>query len=212
MDQTRVLFLPGLDGTAADTNSATIRRPHLQRVGRQHRRGLAGRALCDCGRVICWSDRDRAHDTTPGHGANSLRYRRNRSGLQGTAMARDAAAVQATDAGIPIASVLGRQVRRGSAVRDVAATVASVPREILSSRFRLVLEMDETETFARCVVPTLYLRSSGDRIVPESARRRMASLRPMTTARVPGPHLLLEANPDDAWPVIMAFLDEGGVK
>jgi len=96
-------------------------------------------------------------------------------------------------------------------VRDVAATVASVPDEILSSRLRLVLEMDETETFARCVVPTLYLRSSDDRIVPESAWRRMASLRRMSTARVPGPHLLLQANPHAVWPVIKAFLDECGV-
>ena len=96
-------------------------------------------------------------------------------------------------------------------VRDVAATVASVRGEILSARLRLVLEMNETATFARCVVPTLYLRSSDDRIVPDSAWRRMASLRPMSTARVPGPHLLLQANPDRAWPVITAFLDECGV-
>ena len=97
-------------------------------------------------------------------------------------------------------------------VRDVAATVASVRGEILSDRLRLVLDMNETATFARCVVPTLYLRSSDDRIVPDSAWRRMASLRPMTTARVRGPHLLLQANPDAAWPVINAFLDECGVK
>ena len=96
-------------------------------------------------------------------------------------------------------------------VRDVTATVASVPAEILSARLRLILDMNETATFARCVVPTLYLRSNDDRIVPDSAWRRMASLRPMSTERVPDPHLLLQANPDAAWAVIKAFLDECGV-
>ena len=102
----------GAFASHADTDSATTRRAQLQRAGRQHRGTLTGRAICDCGRVIFWSDRDRPHDATPGQGADSLQQFRDRSHLQGSPMARDTGVVQATDAGILVASVPGRQVRR----------------------------------------------------------------------------------------------------
>jgi pimeloyl-[acyl-carrier protein] methyl ester esterase len=93
-------------------------------------------------------------------------------------------------------------------VREVAAAIASVPAELLASRLRVLLEANEADTFAHCVVPTLYLRGTDDRIVRDSAWRRMAALRPMTTVRLPGPHLLLQANPAAAWKAIMPFLEE----
>jgi hypothetical protein len=45
----------------------------------------------------------------------------------------------------------------------------------------------------------LYLRGTDDRLVPDAAWRRMAAERPITTLHVPGPHLLLQANPIGAW-------------
>jgi pimeloyl-[acyl-carrier protein] methyl ester esterase len=92
-------------------------------------------------------------------------------------------------------------------VRDVAASVASVPARVLASRLQSVLTVDKTDAFASSKVPTLYLRATEDRLVPESACRRIAAMRPITIVRLPGPHLLLQANPKGAWDAIVRFLD-----
>jgi pimeloyl-[acyl-carrier protein] methyl ester esterase len=92
-------------------------------------------------------------------------------------------------------------------VREVATAVASVPAALLASRLRYALSLDEAIAFASCTVPMLYVRGTEDRLVPESAWRRMVMTRPMRTARVSGPHLLLQANPAGAWKAIAPFLD-----
>jgi len=92
-------------------------------------------------------------------------------------------------------------------VRDVATTIASVPAAILAYRIRSVLTVDEAAAFARCTVPTLYVRGTDDRLLPDSAWRRMSRLRPMTVATVAGPHLLLQVNPTAAWDAILPFVE-----
>ena len=92
-------------------------------------------------------------------------------------------------------------------VRDIAAVVASVPPSILASRVRSVLSVDSAAEFARLTVPTLYLRGINDRLVPDSACRTMAALRAIEIARVPGPHLLLQANPTASWQAIRTLLE-----
>ena len=96
-------------------------------------------------------------------------------------------------------------------VRDVGMAVASVPAQVLASRLKSVFGVDKTEAFGAIKVPTLYLRGTEDRLVPESACRRMAATRSITTARLPGPHLLLQANPKGAWDAIGRFLDSAGL-
>jgi pimeloyl-ACP methyl ester carboxylesterase len=92
-------------------------------------------------------------------------------------------------------------------VREVATTIASVPPAVLAHRIRSVLMVDEADAFAHCSVPTLYLRGTDDRLVPDSAWRRMSRLRSMMMALVPGPHLLLQANPTAAWNAIIPFIE-----
>lgn len=89
---------------------------------------------------------------------------------------------------------------------EVAAAVASVPGSVLASRLRLVLSTNQAIAFASCALPTLYVRGTEDRLVPDSAFHRMAAIRPMAIARVRGPHLLLQANPVGAWKAISPFL------
>lgn len=91
-------------------------------------------------------------------------------------------------------------------VDHVAEVVASVPGSVLAARLRCVLNTDEVGSFARCTVPTLYIRATEDRLVPESASRRMAAVRPMPIAHVSGPHFLLQANPVGAWNAVTPFL------
>jgi pimeloyl-ACP methyl ester carboxylesterase len=92
-------------------------------------------------------------------------------------------------------------------VREVAATIASVSPAILAHRIRSVLTVDQSDVFAHCGAPTLYLRGTDDRLVPDSSWRRMSRLRPMTMATVAGPHLLLQANPAAAWNAILPFIE-----
>ena len=92
-------------------------------------------------------------------------------------------------------------------VREVATTVASVPPALLASRLRLLLSLNDASEFARSTVPTLYVRGADDWLVPESAFRRMSQLRRISVAHVPGPHLLLQANPHGAWGAIRPFLE-----
>jgi pimeloyl-[acyl-carrier protein] methyl ester esterase len=113
--------------------------------------------------------------------------------------------------GLPLPRLLLRRYMLGQAaddalVDDVAEVVASVPASLLTSRLRMVLNTDEADAFARCTVPTLYVRGTEDRLVPDSAWRGMAAVRPMSIAQVSGPHLLLQANPVGAWNAISPFL------
>jgi len=92
-------------------------------------------------------------------------------------------------------------------VRRVAEVIASVPAAVLASRLDCVLRVNEAAAFAQTTAPALYLQGTADRLVPQSALQRMAALRTVTTARVIGPHLLLQTNPVGAWQAILPFLD-----
>jgi pimeloyl-ACP methyl ester carboxylesterase len=113
---------------------------------------------------------------------------------------------------LPMPGVLLRRYMVGATadetlVREVSDAVAAVPAEVLASRLKSVLELDARDAFGRCVAPMLYLRGTEDRLVSESASHCMAALRPMSIVPVPGPHLLLQANPAGAWRAIVPFLD-----
>jgi pimeloyl-[acyl-carrier protein] methyl ester esterase len=105
--------------------------------------------------------------------------------------------------------MLGRTVDE-LLVREVAAEIAAAPASVLASRVKSALRVDELEAFSRCKVPVLYLRGSDDHLVPDVAWRRMAEVRPMTTSHMPGPHMLLQANPAGAWKAIVEFLARQG--
>jgi pimeloyl-[acyl-carrier protein] methyl ester esterase len=90
------------------------------------------------------------------------------------------------------------------AMRD---SVASVVPEVLAHRLRCVLGCDARGDLAACAAPVLYLAARDDRVVPRRAGEQITALQPsVTMARVPGPHLLLQANPAGAWREIAAFL------
>jgi pimeloyl-ACP methyl ester carboxylesterase len=114
--------------------------------------------------------------------------------------------------GLPLPRFVVRRYMLGEAaddalVDDVAGVVASVPASVLAARLRCVLNTDESGSFARCTVPTLYVRGTEDRLVPESALRQMAAVRPISIAHVCGPHFLLQANPVGAWNAVTPFLE-----
>jgi pimeloyl-ACP methyl ester carboxylesterase len=91
-------------------------------------------------------------------------------------------------------------------VQLVADTIETVPRKVLEERLRCVFNVDVSIPFSRLDVPILYLRSTEDRLVPDSSCQHMAALRRVSVARLSGPHLLLQTHPMDAWNSIAHFL------
>lgn len=92
-------------------------------------------------------------------------------------------------------------------VNDVVAAVRSVPADVIASRIRAVLTVDETEAFSRTSVPTLYLRGTCDRLVSERSYRRLAALRQISHAEIAAPHLVLQTCAQQSWREIARFLD-----
>lgn len=82
-----------------------------------------------------------------------------------------------------------------------------VTAPVLRMRLREVLKVDYSAEMAMVSVPVLYLQASGDRVVPASAVRHVASLCPaLQVAPLPGPHLLLQAMPAEAVAAVRRFI------
>ena len=93
-------------------------------------------------------------------------------------------------------------------VDRVRATIASVQRDVLVFRTRCVLTVDVTAELARCTAPILYLHGNEDRIIGEKSVREIvaAASKPISVARIPGPHLVLMTAPNEAWRSISEFI------
>lgn len=94
---------------------------------------------------------------------------------------------------------------------ELVELVQSVNRELDVTAWRqridLIHDTDVRAVLARITAPTCYLRAAGDRLVPKSASDRFcAELRHVTCIDVPGPHLLLQAEPERCLRAIAKFL------
>jgi surfactin synthase thioesterase subunit len=90
-------------------------------------------------------------------------------------------------------------------VDAVRAAIGIQPPAALVARLHAVLTTDAAEALARCAAPITYLRGTADRVVTEASVaevERVASGR-VNVVRLSGPHLLLQAAPEQAWQAIM---------
>ena len=98
-----------------------------------------------------------------------------------------------------------------SLVHEVAASIRRVRPGVLARRLRDVLSLDDAgaEALRRCRAPILYLAAAGDALVWPRSLAAIRSVRAdVRVATVPGPHLLLQAQPQAAWREIERFLRE----
>jgi pimeloyl-[acyl-carrier protein] methyl ester esterase len=107
--------------------------------------------------------------------------------------------------------LLGRDAD-AALVRELRAALARVPAKVLASRVGEIARLDATGAatgaLERLDRPLLYLRGTDDRLVGDASVEAIRALAPRTVvARVPGPHLLLQASPAAAWEAIVPFLD-----
>ena len=108
-------------------------------------------------------------------------------------------------------SLLCRFFCLGSADRQALAlfqkALASVKLSALSQRLKILAELPpppETSFSGPC----LYLQASHDRLVPERAATRLQRHLPqMQLERIPGPHIILLARPEEGARAISNFID-----
>lgn len=79
---------------------------------------------------------------------------------------------------------------------------------VRASRLRSALAVDVRPEFAALDLPIMDLRGDHDRLVLGNCARRVMQTRPATTAvTIPGPHLLLQTEPEQCWREIVAFVE-----
>ena len=90
----------------------------------------------------------------------------------------------------------------------VKSAIKKVRPEVLRYCLQCVFACDERAAVSKISIPILYLRASEDRLVPRTASQEIASLKPETHVQeIPGPHLLLQANPKAAASAVLQFLE-----
>ena len=84
---------------------------------------------------------------------------------------------------------------------------ALVSPRVCASRIRSALKVDVRDELSALNIPVLYLRGKTDRLLFSGSVRRVEAVRPTTViVRVPGPHLLLQVEPQPSWQEISAFV------
>ncbi|MEZ5483970.1 MAG: hypothetical protein R3F01_02200 [Lysobacteraceae bacterium] len=82
---------------------------------------------------------------------------------------------------------------------------------ILKQRIRSVSHVDESSRLRGLQVPLLYLRATGDYLVPASAARLIVEQHPNTRIEtIRGPHALLHVQAQAAADAIAAFINSVG--
>ena len=84
---------------------------------------------------------------------------------------------------------------------------AMVPAKVFAHRLMVVNQTDVREWLSKLTVPCLYIQATADRAVPPSALfdfiEAVADLR---VARIPGPHFILQAQPQQSLAAIQKFM------
>ena len=103
--------------------------------------------------------------------------------------------------------LVGRDAPAGLA-RDVQAAIRRVRPEVMARRLKDVLCVDCADHLRRYQGPLLYLAATDDALVRPRSVQAIRSVRPDVEVRsIPGPHLLLQARPREAWREIGRFLE-----
>jgi pimeloyl-ACP methyl ester carboxylesterase len=93
-----------------------------------------------------------------------------------------------------------------SLVDQIRSLVLASDAAVLAARMRLVLRVDVRAHLSRIELPVLYLRGTGDRLLPgRSLQAICAQLPGLTISVVNAPHLTLQRAPAESWQAIERF-------
>lgn len=85
--------------------------------------------------------------------------------------------------------------------RALADAIAQLAPDVLEARLQALAEVDVRHHLAAAKVPVRYLQATHDRLVPTSAAADLTSI-----TRIDGPHLLLQARPDESAAEVKKFV------
>jgi pimeloyl-ACP methyl ester carboxylesterase len=89
----------------------------------------------------------------------------------------------------------------------LSRAINQVSPSVMRARLRSVLGVDVSAQLAHIEVPTVYLRATRDRVVPEAAAQWIVEQKPhVQVLDVNAPHCLLQAAPDEAASLVIGFL------
>jgi pimeloyl-ACP methyl ester carboxylesterase len=99
-----------------------------------------------------------------------------------------------------------------SALRGrLSSAMASVRPSVWRARIRAVLSADVTTRLSKVTTPILYLRATGDRVVPRSASELISgSLPSVRVVDIESPHFMLQAKPAESAAQVQVFVRELG--
>jgi pimeloyl-[acyl-carrier protein] methyl ester esterase len=103
--------------------------------------------------------------------------------------------------------LLGRDSPEES-VEALRTTISSVSRKVLAARIRQVMAMDFSTALKAIEVPVLYLAAKRDRLVGQRGLEQLKNgVVALSSSVIDGPHLLLQARPEEAALRIVEFLE-----
>jgi pimeloyl-ACP methyl ester carboxylesterase len=89
----------------------------------------------------------------------------------------------------------------------LSQAINKVSPSVMRERLRAVLNVDVSAQLGQVNRPTVYLRASDDCLVPERVVKRICELNPQAQViDVQAPHCLLQAAPDEAARLVIAFM------
>ncbi len=92
-------------------------------------------------------------------------------------------------------------------VTEIRAAIRAVSPAVLVARLREMLIADSREALRACPAPVLYLAAAGDRLIGLRGLRTIQRLKPeIESVILEGPHLLLQARPDEAARTIKRYV------
>jgi pimeloyl-ACP methyl ester carboxylesterase len=92
---------------------------------------------------------------------------------------------------------------------SVHAAIRSVKPAVLSARLRQVLAIDAKQALSQVSVPILCIQALQDRLVSEASLEEMCAIKPqIEVTRIPGPHLILQREPQKAAEIVAKFIQK----
>ena len=92
---------------------------------------------------------------------------------------------------------------------SVRAAIRSVEPAVFAARAHQVFSVDARLALSRVSAPILFIQALQDRLVDESSLAEMRAIKPqIKVARIAGPHLILQREPQQAAEVVTSFIQQ----
>lgn len=92
--------------------------------------------------------------------------------------------------------------------KEICQVLESVPGEVVFKRVNAVLDVEVSEIFQNLRQPILVINAEQDQLIPSLKINSLSKSSLITVRNIPGPHLLLQTHPAQAWELIHSFLNQ----